>query len=49
MILGHVRDGFPRIVLDLTGLRGVMRVEFLLDTGFEGELAVPLALMQQLD
>jgi clan AA aspartic protease len=49
MMLGVVRDNFPRVTLDLPGPQGFLRVEFVLDTGFEGELSVPLALMQRLD
>ena len=49
MIYGHVRDGFPRVTLALPGQRGTMRVEFILDTGFEGELSVPSHVRRELD
>ena len=41
MILGHVRDRFPRLTLTLPGHNGPVNVEFIVDTGFEGELALP--------
>ena len=49
MMLGHVRDGFPRLVMPLPSARGSVQVEFILDTGFDGELALPHFLLQQLD
>ena len=41
MMLGHVRDNFPRLTLTLPGQETLLNVEFLLDTGFDGELALP--------
>ena len=49
MMLGYVRDYMPRIVLTLPGLQGPMRVEFIIDTGFDGDLALPTSLVSQLD
>jgi len=40
MIVGEFREGFPRITLDLRLKDGSVRaVEFVVDTGFEGDLA----------
>ena len=41
MILGRFRYGHPRATLHLPGTSGPMPVEFIVDTGFEGDLAVP--------
>jgi len=49
MMLGHVRDNFPRVALALPGLRGPLNVEFLVDTGFDGELTLPNAVLEQLE
>lgn len=49
MILGHVRDYLPRVSLTLPGIRGPLSVEFVADTGFEGDLSVPSALLSRLD
>jgi len=49
MTLGHVRDNFPRVALALPGLRGPLNVEFLVDTGFDGELALPSTLINQME
>ena len=49
MILGVFRDNLPRVTLSLPGLTGPVPVEFILDTGFEGDLALPSSLLRQLD
>lgn len=49
MKAGHVRDNFPRLLLSLPGLENVLAVEFIIDTGFDGELALPAALATQLE
>src|SRR5690348_11749360 len=49
MIFGHVRDNFPRVTLTLPGRNGRLNVEFIIDTGFEGELALPGSVIVQLD
>ena len=38
MIAGEYRDHFPRVWLTLPGSTGPVDVEFIVDTGFEGEL-----------
>jgi clan AA aspartic protease len=48
MLYGHVRDHMPRVLLSLPGIPGPLNVEFCLDTGFEGELALPSALAANL-
>ncbi len=45
MILGHVRDLAPGVVLILNGENSGFAVEFVLDTGFEGEIAIPASLL----
>ena len=47
MIYGHVRDNFPYVLLTLPGRSGPSVVEFLVDTGFDGDLALPSALVTQ--
>jgi clan AA aspartic protease len=49
MISGIVRDLLPRIRLLLPGQDGPIEVEFVVDTGFEGELAVPGSIANQLE
>ena len=49
MIHGRFRSRFPRATLTLPGLQGPLDVEFVIDTGFDGELALPDALVTQLD
>lgn len=49
MISGEVRDGFPRVRLDLPGPSHPVGVEFIIDTGFDGELALPLSVLRRLD
>lgn len=49
MIFGLVRGYSPRIRHILRGLRGSIEVEFVVDTGFEGELALPPALLRQVE
>jgi predicted aspartyl protease len=41
MILGYVRDRFPRITLNIPTQTGPVSVEFVLDTAFDGDLALP--------
>ena len=48
MIYGQVRDGFPRITLTLPGIDGDLRVECILDTGFDGDIALPPPLVSKL-
>lgn len=49
MLLGHVQDFFPRLTLTLPGANGPFDVEFIVDTAFLGELALPGRLLRQLD
>ena len=48
-MLGTFRDGHPRITLTLPGAEGAFEVEFIVDTGYEGDLALPGSLARQLD
>jgi clan AA aspartic protease len=48
MIYGRVRDNFPRIALTLPGVDGDLKVECILDTGFDGDIALPPALISKL-
>lgn len=48
MIAGFFREGHPRAVLDLPSAAGPLEVEFIVDTGFEGDLALPHALAGRL-
>ena len=48
MLYGHVRDHMPRLLLSLPGVEGPVTTEFCLDTGFEGELALPSSLAVKL-
>ncbi len=45
MILGHVRDRFPRVSLSMPGRNGPLLVEFIVDTGFDGDLALPQSII----
>lgn len=38
---GLVRDRFPTVVLQVRGRSGQREIEFIVDTGFDGELALP--------
>ncbi len=51
MILqGHFRDGFPRITMALPAHNGLpVLVDFVVDTGFDGELALPASLIHRID
>jgi clan AA aspartic protease len=46
---GQFRDGFPRLTLSLPGRDGIRSVEFIVDTGFDGEIALPSELLRDLD
>ncbi len=49
MMLGHVRDHFPRISLALPGRSGPLLVEFIVDTGFDGDLTLPQSVINRLE
>lgn len=46
MIVGSVRNNAPRVTLMVYGQAGQQEVEFVLDTGYTGELAMPALLLQ---
>lgn len=48
MIFGVFRDEHPRLTLTLTGATGEFPVEFIVDTGFAGDLSLPSHLAEQL-
>ena len=48
MIVGYVRDYFPRVMLSLPGQNGPVSVEFIVDTGFDGDLSLPSELIRQM-
>jgi predicted aspartyl protease len=48
MILGSFHDHLPRVTLTLPGRSGSIAVEFILDTGFEGDLSLPSNILRQL-
>lgn len=49
MIVGRVRDHSPRVRLTLPGASKRVVVEFVVDTGFEGDLTLPPSLLAQTD
>jgi clan AA aspartic protease len=49
MIVGHVRDNFPRIAIRLPSVGQPINIEFIVDTGFDGELTLPAALIHNLN
>lgn len=49
VILGQWRDRFPRVTLTLPGAEGPLEIEFVVDTGFDGELAMPESLVRRFD
>jgi clan AA aspartic protease len=49
MSFGEYRDHFPRLWLTLPGVAGPVDVQFIVDTGFEGELAIPASTVRTLD
>jgi predicted aspartyl protease len=48
MIYGRVRDNFPRVTLRLPGADEDLTVECILDTGFDGDVALPPSLITKL-
>jgi predicted aspartyl protease len=48
-MIGEFRDGHPRARLTLNGLAGQLELEFVVDTGFDGDLALPGHLARQLE
>jgi predicted aspartyl protease len=50
VIIGRVRDYLPRVRLSLRGRNGeAVPIDFTLDTGFDGDLALPAAVLDRLD
>jgi clan AA aspartic protease len=49
VLTGIFREGHPRLTLELPGTDGIFDVEFIIDTGFDGELSLPFRLARQLD
>ena len=49
MTSGTFRDGHPRITLELPTQTGVLSVEFIVDTGYEGDITMPPDLARQVD
>ena len=48
-MFGIWRDRFPRLVLKLPDLGGPQEIEFVIDTGFDGDLSLPKSVVHQLD
>jgi predicted aspartyl protease len=48
MISEEFRDGHPRTTVALPGADGDLEIEFIIDTGFEGDLALPGHLARRL-
>src|SRR5436305_1157960 len=48
MIAGYVRDYLPRILLSLPGHNSPVSIEFIVDTGFDGDLSLPGSLLGHL-
>ena len=38
---GSFRDGHPRLTVLLPSQNGPLEIEFIVDTGFDGDLALP--------
>ena len=49
MILGRVRENVPLVLLSLPGRSGPREIEFVLDTGFEGDLSLPFGMAGSID
>jgi hypothetical protein len=49
MILGEVRDHLPHVTFSPPGPTGPILVRFIVDTVFEGDLALPSDILRQLD
>ena len=48
MIVGYVRDNMPRLSMALPGINGELKIEFTLDTAFDGDFALPALLISRL-
>jgi clan AA aspartic protease len=49
MILGRFHDHLPRVTLNVPGRDGLVPVEFIVDTGFEGDMTLPSDILRQLN
>lgn len=49
MLTGKVSEYLPLLRLDLPGHSGTISVELVVDTGFDGYLALPRTILAQLD
>jgi clan AA aspartic protease len=49
MTIGQIQSRFPRAQLTLPGRDGPFVVDFIVDTGFDGELSLPPSLANRLD
>jgi clan AA aspartic protease len=49
VIYGHVRDKLPRLLLSVSGPDEPLLVEFVVDTGFDGALALPASILSLVD
>jgi clan AA aspartic protease len=49
VMLGRFYSRFPRLSLTLPSSRGPLDIEFIIDTGFDGELALPDDILAMLD
>ena len=47
MMHGTFRDDHPRMILALDGANGDLEVEFVVDTGFAGDLSLPVRLVTE--
>lgn len=49
MSFGQISNRLPRTFLTIPGRGGTFQVEFIMDTGFDGELSLPSNLASRLD
>ncbi len=47
-LVGVFQEGMPRVEVTLYGVRGVVTVECILDTAFNGDLTLPPSVLQEL-
>ena len=47
-MIGEWRNGFPRVTLTLLSERGPTAVEFIVDTGFNGDIALPESMLAEM-
>jgi len=49
MNIGQIQSRFPRAKLTLPGRDGAFKVDFIIDTGFDGDLSLPPSLANYLN